>query len=234
MSQKILVLPAAGLATRLGGLPKFALPIGPHSDSLLGLHVKAGLHAGARVAVATRPLWVGLVEEILSGLKVDVCDLTTSTGSETVLRLLDGSPHDSLAAVSLPDTWIPSIEHDLSALFDSLAEVDNTHAAVAVTYVSRPEQVGRLGSCLVEDGYLKAVRDKALLPGSQLHWGMIGARVETWREYLDEASSHAGFILNALLREECEVKSVDGLSGYHDCGTAAGYLRALEESLGNE
>jgi hypothetical protein len=179
-------------------------------------------------------MWVGLVNEILTGLEVDVCDLTTSTGSETVLKLLDGSPKSSLAVVSLPDTWIPYIEDDVSALFDSLAEVDSTHAAVAVTYVSRPEQLGRLGSCSVSDGFVRDVRDKTLIPGTQLHWGMIGARVKTWSEYLDVGSSHAGFILNALLEEGIGVRSVSGLSDYHDCGTAVGYLRALEASLEDE
>jgi len=49
------ILPAAGLATRMHGIPKFLLPSSEEYDSLIGLHIDNLIKHCERIWIPTRP-----------------------------------------------------------------------------------------------------------------------------------------------------------------------------------
>ena len=57
------VLPASGRASRIGGIPKFCLPISDER-SLLQWHVEQMLEVCDEVRVSTRPEWVPIIQNM--------------------------------------------------------------------------------------------------------------------------------------------------------------------------
>jgi hypothetical protein len=231
-----LLLPAAGLATRIGGLPKFALPIGPDAVPLLRLHAEAATTVGVNVVVATRPEWKTLVDRILETTSATIVVLETETGSETILQCLRDLPSSALVGVSLPDTWISTLASDFKALYGALEERACTAVApqvVAVTYETPAIHRGKLGTCVIRDGRITAIHDKQDVAGATQHWGVIGASADAWRSRLLASTPHAGFLLDSVLAEGRSVRCIESDGEYLDCGTIRGYSEALSESLLN-
>jgi len=65
------VLPASGKASRIGGIPKFCLPISDER-SLLQWHVEQMLEVCDEVRVSTRAEWVPIIQNMDMNVKLIV------------------------------------------------------------------------------------------------------------------------------------------------------------------
>lgn len=211
-----LILPAAGLATRIGGIPKFLLP-DRSGRSLLSAHVSSadGLD---RIIVVTRP---ELREFVLTLLEhqvertVDVLAASTATMSETVHFALEASPQAGDFVVGLPDTAVlPGVPY--LALSHALGASDVTIAA----YPTRPDQAGRLGALRLEGSRCVEVRDKDQSAANWTHhWGALGFRRATFERFSDPGHPHIGFALQRGVVEGIDALVAHFGTEYFDLGT---------------
>ena len=86
-----LLIPAAGLATRMRGLPKFLLPIDNSYTTILEHHIKSIIKEGIDIEniwIATRPDLVSILNTIsFEGSNINIIPMETNTMNETILNL---------------------------------------------------------------------------------------------------------------------------------------------------
>ena len=217
------ILPAAGLATRMRGLPKFLLPCDDEYTTLIEKHVTNLLITCETVWIPTRPEQTILLETLgLSSDRVVVVPMTTKTMTQTVLRLakVSGAPRFVLV---MPDTYFFG-EQPYEYLANSKNELN------LACWDIRPEQRGKLGQVLIENGNKGVILDSkdkdrdCQFPHS---WGAM-AFDRSILDLADENMPHTGYLIEpALLAGKTVEGSVmDGR--YFDCGTPREYLQMLD------
>jgi GTP:adenosylcobinamide-phosphate guanylyltransferase len=95
------VLPASGKSSRIGGIPKFCLPISDER-SLLQWHVEQMLEVCDEVRVSTRSEWAPIIENMDMNVKIIIKD--PSTMSDAV-KFMVGEYNDTVL-IGMPDTFV--------------------------------------------------------------------------------------------------------------------------------
>ncbi len=95
------VLPASGKASRIGGIPKFCLPISDER-SLLQWHVEQMLEVCDEVRVSTRPEWIPIIQNMDMNIKLIVKEPSTMSDA---IKFMIGDYNDTVL-VGMPDTYI--------------------------------------------------------------------------------------------------------------------------------
>jgi choline kinase len=217
------ILPAAGLATRMRGLPKFLLPCDDQYTTLIEKHVTNLLRTCETVWIPTRPEQTILLETLgLSSDRVVVVPMTTGTMTQTVLRLakISGTPRFVLV---MPDTYFFG-EQPYEYLATSKNELN------LACWDIRPEQRGKLGQVLIEGGNKGTIldsKDKDLDCVFPHSWGAM-AFDRSILDFAEASMPHTGYLIKPALLAG---KSVEGsvMSGkYFDCGTPREYLQMLD------
>ena len=86
------IMPAAGLAKRMRGIPKFLLPANIDYLSLLEIHIDNIKDSYNDIYLATRPEIVPLIKSLDHNFKnMNILEMDTSTMSETILETLEVS-----------------------------------------------------------------------------------------------------------------------------------------------
>jgi len=220
------ILPAAGSATRMRGIPQFLLPCDDQYTTLLEKHVAEMLNYCDTVWIPTRPEQTILLETLgLSSDRVVIVPMTTSTMTETVVRL-SGISGSSRFMMVMPDTFFYGEQP-----YQYLAEAKNPLNLAC--WPIRSEQAGKLGQVLIEgDGILGRVtqsRDKdpeCTFPHS---WGAMSFERSVLR-YAEVAMPHTGYLIPEAPKFNVSTgaRVMDGR--YFDCGTPKEYLQMLELS----
>jgi GTP:adenosylcobinamide-phosphate guanylyltransferase len=95
------ILPASGKASRIGGIPKFCLPVS-EKESILQWHVNQMLEVCDEVRVSTRAEWVPIIQNMNMDIKLVVRE--PSTMSDAV-KFMVGNYNDTVL-IGMPDTYI--------------------------------------------------------------------------------------------------------------------------------
>lgn len=221
------ILPAAGLASRMRGLPKFLLPCDETYTSLIEKHIEQMLEFCQTIWIPTLPQQTILLESLgLSSDRIVIVPMKTSTMTETVLRISRISGAKRFMMV-MPDTFFYG-----STPYEYLASGE-APLNLALWKI-RPEQAGKLGQVKVEmvddnfKGHVIDSRDKDPECRFPHSWGAMSFE----RSALEHASPempHTGYIINPLLQRDIsvEAKIMDG--EYFDCGTPTEYLKMLSK-----
>ena len=214
------VLPAAGLARRLGGIPKFLLP-SRDGSSLLTRHIEAARPASA-VIVVTRPeLREFVIEHVGEGVVVST--VQSATMSETIHHAIAAHPDIERFVVGLPDTAV-----DPMVRYPTLLEGLNDSRIVVAAYPTRLDQRGRLGALRLDGDRCLEVRDKD--PSTvdwEWHWGAIGFHRATFLACSEPDDPHVGFALARHLQAGGEASVVERGEEYFDLGTVEELKRYL-------
>jgi hypothetical protein len=220
MKDRVLILPASGLAERLGGLPKFLLP-DENGDSLLLRHVQGSGLAASDIVVVTRGVMFPFLEQHLKG-RANLLVADTQSMSETVLASLAHHPAKRIA-VGLPDTLVfPPINYNamLSAL-----ELLGLDAAVAA-FPTRPDQRGKLGGLFLQGSSIVEVVDKDPESNSILHWGAIAFDYRSLSGHIMSTDPHVGYALKAMVAGGLRCDVVSTGTQYFDMGTPSEVMMA--------
>ena len=131
-------MPAAGLAKRMRGIPKFLLPANIDYLSLLEIHIDNIKDSFNDIYLATRPEIVPLIKSLDHNFKnMNILEMDTSTMSETILETLEVSKEDFHLLV-MPDTFFLGEKPYL--------ELDQTPEVCELAcWKIRDEQRGKLG-----------------------------------------------------------------------------------------
>lgn len=221
--KKVAILPAAGRATRLGGLPKFLLPVTEQGESLVGWHVTSLRPHVDEILIPTRFEYVQFLQSLDFGHNVKIFPVQTRTLSETVLAsktLMAGSD----VLFGMPDTYFQGDDP-----YGVLASKPDASFCVA-TWKTRESQAGKVGSILSSDGEVVKAVDKDISQNFGRHWGALRFNFN-YLSLLEPTSETVGDLINEVLAQGKRVNCEDMGGTYFDCGTLSGYkdlLNALD------
>lgn len=218
------IIPAAGKAERMNGLPKMMLPTpqGVLIDILCQRMAEMGnppiLYIGTnglpyQMLEPTRRSWERLYHA------------ETQTMSETVL-LAPRHPGDWIV-FGMPDSYF-----DDSAAFIRLALELKDGADVAVgVFATRPGQHRKLGMVEIAGCEVLHVVDKPAETDLTWAWGVLAWKPKFW-QYIQASDPHVGYALPRALAAELDVRAVRMEGGYWDCGTPNEYFDLIRHLTG--
>ena len=217
------ILPTAGLATRMQGIPKFLLPSSSEYDSLIGLHIENLIKNCERIWIPTRPDLVLLFETFgFTDEKITILPMTTNTKSQTISKVLSISNAET-HFLCMPDTYF---------LGEKPYELLNENPLIAdvACWNIREDQFGKLGQVKVSDEYITDIKDKDKNCKYNLNWGCFTFSREL-TPFIDNNDPHLGYALSNALKKDkkIEYKIING--SYFDCGTPQEYLSMLKNVI---
>lgn len=235
------IIPAAGKAERMGGLPKFLLPI-PGGTLANTLMKRVVLQMHMHSVRLPSKIWIGASREnahLLQYRKDDyasrVTAIDTQTMSETVLRIhnIAASTYGDSQSVlfGMPDTYIEDewafrrIEHAID---------DGADVAVGL-FLTRPEQRSKLGMCDFDTTTQQITRviDKPESTELVWAWGVLAWRHVFW-DCLDANEPHVGYGILRAIERGLDVRAVRMEGGYWDCGTPEEYFSLIRYLTGEK
>lgn len=212
------ILPAAGSAVRMSGLPKMLLPI-PGGCLLSVLRERMAVCNIDKLVVGTRGTNLEYLQGILNTPNITLFQADTQTMSETVLRSREYIQEHEAVAFGMPDTYF-----DDENAFCKLRAALQAGADVAVgIFRTRPEQTSKLGMVELEGRSVVAVIDKPKRTTLKYAWGILAWKPAYW-DYIRESDPHVGYALPYAIDIGLKVVGVPMDGGYWDCGTAAEYF----------
>lgn len=219
-SMRIGLLPSAGTASRMNGIPKFLLPVSEKLQCLLDYHVQLMAPTVERIIIPTRSEWVELLRSFNFGSEVDIVELNTATMAETLRSALAGVDYDS-CVLGMPDTYF--VDDNPYAQLASKPAADMS----LWLFPTRPEQEGKVGSVKVSDeGVVVEHADKEPARSFGWHWGVMEFAKAT-EEFLDPRASTGGYLIDECLNRSLDIRGYKAEHPYFDCGTFPEYLQAL-------
>ena len=213
------VLPASGKASRIGGIPKFCLPISDER-SLLQWHVEQMLEVCDEVRVSTRAEWVPIIQNMDMNIKLIVRE--PSTMSDAV-KFMVGEYNDTVL-IGMPDTYILNAPGNIyKPLFK-----DNNADLVLGIWECGETLKGRVGQVLVSHDKVIGSEDKVDNCDYPDMWGTMLFRKNMIR-YIDTALDHPGKQLKEWISMGSNIKAVRPGGQYMDIGTLRGLKQLYKE-----
>lgn len=212
------VLPASGRSSRIGGIPKFCLPISDER-SLLQWHVEQMLEVCDEVRVSTRPEWVPIVQNMDMNVKLIV--LEPSTMSDAV-KIIVGE-HNDTVMIGMPDTYIHNTQKNIYKEMLSTAG-----DLVLGTWDCTEDIRGRVGQILLSDNRVVSSMDKVFDCDYPHMWGTMLFRKNLIR-YIDPELEHPGKQIQEWIDMHLDIRSVQPGGKYIDIGTLKGLKELYRE-----
>lgn len=227
------LIPCAGTASRLNGLPKYLLPA-PHGRQCLWEQLVFLLkeHTELVVAALSEPNEALLqLTHQLNFVDHPIVVGPTATMTETVLRALDQLDMDWTGVwLGMPDTSFACPENLM--VVQGLTQFD----VVVCVWAIQPSQYGQLGQCELAPADattpLRRVtrhQDKTSSCRFPWAWGMIAWR-RAVHHLLRPDDPHVGYLIDHVLAQGGTVGAVVMPGRYFDCGTFEGYRECIIES----
>jgi len=228
---KVHLIPAAGTATRMGGIPKFLLPTNQPGNSpavdengktetLLDYHVGLGLRSCDRTIIASRPENMMALQKYLIPGKVEAMCMETSTMSETISRMV-GVVRAEIYFVTMPDTYFLGSDFELNRIMPNQTSGELVSLAA---WDIVPKQIGSVGQVqLDKHGIVVKHQDKSKDSSLPLVWGAIAFQSEA-EQFIDPQTPHIGYLIDSARRAGHDVVGMRFSGQYLDCGTPQGYL----------
>ncbi len=214
------LIPAAGTASRMRGLPKFLLPVSDNVQTLIEHHVALMAEFVDNIIIPTRPENLELLGRLGLPPFVQLKVLNTATMSETVEAALNGVAFEN-CILGMPDTYYSSKNP-----YKELAEGAELDVKLAL-WKTKPSQRGQVGSVeLDEDLRVLRCEDKSQEWDFGQHWGALRFN-RAALDLLDPATPHIGFIINPSIEAGLAVAGEMMSGEYFDCGTFAEYKRCV-------
>jgi hypothetical protein len=206
------VLPASGRASRIGGIPKFCLPVSDER-SLLQWHVEQMLEVCDEVRVSTRAEWVPIIQNMDMNIKLIVRE--PSTMSDAV-KFMVGEYNDTVL-VGMPDTYILNATGNV---YKQMFKETNADLVLGV-WECGDELKGRVGQILLSGDKVIESEDKIDNCEYLDMWGSMLFRKNMIR-YLNPELEHPGKQLKEWIAEGKNIIGVRPGGKYMDIGTLKG------------
>lgn len=216
-------IPMCGTASRIGGIPKFLLPIS-NVKSLLLLTLEKVYNQKHNIFISTLPMYSELVYNYTIDYKPNIITLKTETMSETIKKYdFMANNYNIYNVMVMPDTYISD-----KIPFDTIKNyMDNDTDIVLCLWKITPIQKGKLGQCLLdENNNVINVVDKDPNCEYEYAWGILSWNHKYW-SFIDNKKSHIGLSLNDAIKNNLKVKGIIMNGTYNDCGTIDEYKSIL-------
>jgi len=213
------VLPASGKASRIGGIPKFCLPISDER-SLLQWHVEQMLEICDEVRVSTRSEWVPIIQNMDMNIKIMVRE--PSTMSDAV-KYMVGDYNDTVL-IGMPDTYILNAPNNI---YKGLFKEDAADIVLGI-WECGENLKGRVGQVLISNNKVIDSEDKVDNCNYPDMWGTMLFRKNMIR-YIDTKLDHPGKQLKEWISKGANIKAVRPGGQYMDIGTLRGLKQLYRE-----
>jgi len=219
------IIPAAGKASRLNGIPKFLLPIN-NQTYLLKHHLELIQNSfedeNLEILIGTSSQNLKILKDLYSNQKI--FDLTTNSMVETVMKTKEHSSfHNPIYGCIMPDTYFTDrLVH--TKMFKMIHDVD----AVVSVWKIKDYQIGKFGQCDINSkNRLKNVIDKDPKCKLPFFWGSL-----MWKNTFDQCmkanDAHFGETINRAVANGLNIEVVYAEGDYFDCGTFDEYKELLK------
>lgn len=217
------IIPMCGTASRIGGIPKFLLPIS-NDKSLLLMLLEKIYKFGTNIFISTVPMYSEYVYNYTIKYKPHINILKTETMSETINKYNYLKFNKNFVNIMImPDTYI-SDNIPIKKIDDMIN--NNVDIVLCVWKISLIQR-GKLGQCLLdENNNVVEVIDKNKNCEYEYAWGILGWNYKYW-DYIDDKKSHIGLSLNDAIKNNLTVKAIIMNGTYNDCGTLDEYKQVL-------
>mgnify|MGYP001465550262 FL=1 len=218
------ILPAAGLASRMRGIPKFLLPVDKDYVSLLEVHISNLSNICDKIYLPTRPELAPVIKSLDFNFKnTEIPEMVTSTMCETVNNTLSISEADNFILI-MPDTFF--LGDQPYDILDSTTDLCNL-----ACWKIRDEQRGKLGEVRFDvNNKVVEMVDKEPDNGFEYAWGALTFSRKL-SQYIDNKDPHIGYAAKKSVKngEKVTVSLMNG--SYFDCGTPDEYIKLLQKTL---
>ena len=212
------VLPASGKASRVGGIPKFCLPISDER-SLIQWHVEQMLEVCDEVRISTKAAWVPIIQNMDMNVKIMVRE--PSTMSDAVNYMV-GENNDTVL-VGMPDTFILGAQGNIyKDMMRSSADV------VLGAWECTEDLKGRVGQLLLSGDKVIMSKDKEENCDYEYMWGTMLFRKNMIR-YIDTSLDHPGKQIQDWIDMSLDIRAVKPGGKYMDIGTLKGLKQLYKE-----
>lgn len=222
------IIPCAGSATRIHGLPKYLLPT--PDGYLLDILIKRMRAEGIAPLVGANRFNSGLIKEYAPSAYIYIPE-TYRTMSETVLAAQNHMKGTEHILFGMPDSYIEDDQcyQKLAAALDDGADV-----AVGV-FFARAGQHKKAGMIRVsgERNQVVEVVDKPDNTDLYILWGALAWKPEFWQQMLP-TDPHVGYALPRAIAAGYDVRAVRMDGGYWDCGTYDEYAELTQHLHGRK
>ena len=218
------ILPAAGLASRMRGLPKFLLPANKQYESLLEIHLSALEKNCDNIYLPTRPELAPIIKSLDFDFKnLQIIEMTTNTMSETVLITIDATNSKNYTLI-MPDTYFLG-EKPYEQLLN-YSDFCNLSC-----WKIRDEQRGKLGEVAINNlNAVEKIVDKEPENGFEFAWGALSFSYKL-KNYINIVDPHIGYAVKNAIEDNKKVNAFKVDGKYFDCGTPEEYVDLLKEVL---
>ena len=211
--QTIGVLPASGKASRVGGIPKFCLPISD-DRSLLQWHVTQMLEVCDEVRISTRAEWVPIIQNMDLNAKIIVREPTTM--SDAIAHMI-GNYNDTVL-IGMPDTYVINPSKNI---YKSLMETENSADLGLGLWECNENLRGRVGQIAIKNDKVIASKDKDPNCNYEYMWGTMIFKKNLIR-YIDRTKNHPGEQIQEWIESNLIIQPTFAGGEYMDIGTLKG------------
>jgi hypothetical protein len=223
------LIPAAGRATRLSGIPKFLLPLPKHKNILsYHLNFSSKISEIDSVKIATNSSYLPIIkglESIENYEKLEKIKLVNTNTMNKTIHLLKDKLHEYYL-LTMPDTYFTD-EDVLSKMISKISE-DNSIDVVLGLWSIKEFQRSKIGQCKLRGEKVIEVIDKDPKSKFKYLWGAILFKKNLW-SYINTDDPHIGYSLNPALQNSLNISYVKADGVYYDCGTIEEYWRMVKE-----
>jgi len=220
MAAVIGLLPASGSASRLGGIPKFCLPL-TDTQNILQWHVEQMLKVCDIVKISTRSSWLPIVNQMDLPPTAVVYEIEPSTMSDALVKMMVNP--NSKYIIGMPDTYMPGSNGEF---YKQLAE-SNSDITLAA-FDCHEDLMGRVGQIKFDkSNNVVDALDKTAGCDYNYMWGSMAVQ----NVYIDEELPNPGVQIMDWINEGKSVKAVVAKGKYLDIGTVNGLKMLYREEL---
>lgn len=213
------LIPCAGSATRIHGIPKALLPVG--DDYLLGRLVESMRAVNVQAIIGTTTENSSFLNRYSKGGFVYTVD-KFATMSETILSCKGFATVDGIVTEDVL-FGMPDVYTEDDNLYPKLLTALEDGADVAVAlFRARPQQHLKAGMCDTRSNQVVAVVDKPAETTFTRLWGALAWKPAFW-DHLRPEDPHVGYALPRAIAAGMDVRAVRMDGGYFDCGTYLEY-----------
>lgn len=212
------LLPASGKASRIGGIPKFCLPISDQR-SLMQWHVEQMLEVCDEVRVSTRAEWVPIIQNMDMNVKIMVREPSTMSDA---IRYMVGDNNDTVL-IGMPDTFILGTNVNI---YKEMLKSDGD--LVLGAWECTDDLKGRVGQISLSGDKVVLSKDKDINCQYEHMWGTMLFRKNLIR-YVDTSIDHPGLQIQDWVDANLKVKAVKPGGKYMDIGTLKGLKQLYRE-----
>ena len=211
------LIPASGSASRMGGLPKFALPCDENNLTLLQRNVDLMKTVTTKIIVCTTQKWVTLIDSLNLDIELEI--ESTSTMNSAILSMV--SRHDSdKYLVGMSDIYYLG-ENPYIRLSESIIDYEFSVACWKLD----SDLKGRVGQVKMTDNQLEDLVDKNPSCAYKFMWGALAFKREIIQT-IDPKNPHIGIDLLSFIKKSNHF-AFEVQGKYFDIGTMSSYKRLL-------